>query len=66
LFTGLAFEPAPRARFEYELQDHLSEADAESTLRGVTGWDRHAELFAYDDQSRSLRLSSQHSFEPSS
>jgi NitT/TauT family transport system ATP-binding protein len=48
--------PAQRVRFELELQDHLSEADAEKTLRAVTGWGRYAELFSYDDQSRSFSL----------
>jgi len=45
---------APRARFELELQDHLSRHDAEVTLRAVTAWGRYAELFAYDDRARSF------------
>ena len=47
---------APRARFEFELQDHLNRGDAERTLRAVIGWGRYAELFTYDDQSRRFGL----------
>jgi NitT/TauT family transport system ATP-binding protein len=39
---------APRARFEPELEDHLSRIDAQRTLQAVIGWGRYAELFAYD------------------
>ncbi|MFI4996986.1 MAG: nitrate/sulfonate/bicarbonate ABC transporter ATP-binding protein [Hyphomicrobiales bacterium] len=56
--------PAPRARFEYELEDHLSEADTEKTLRTVIAWGRYAELFAYDDESRSFCLISSKAGEP--
>jgi NitT/TauT family transport system ATP-binding protein len=45
---------APRMRFEAELEDHLSRRDAERTLRAVIAWGRSAELFAYDDGSRSF------------
>jgi len=47
---------APRARFEFELQDHLNPKDAEKTLRVAISWGRYAELFAYDDATRSFRL----------
>ena len=47
---------APRARFEYELEDHLHRAEAEKTLRAVIGWGRYAELFAYDDRARAFYL----------
>jgi NitT/TauT family transport system ATP-binding protein len=47
---------APRARFEFELEDHLNEADADRTLRVVIGWGRYAEIFTYDDASRSFEL----------
>jgi NitT/TauT family transport system ATP-binding protein len=47
---------APRARFEYELQDHLNRSDADATLRAVIGWGRYAELFAYDDRKRMFSL----------
>jgi len=40
---------APRLRFEPELEDHLSEADADETMRAVISWGRYAVLFAYDD-----------------
>jgi NitT/TauT family transport system ATP-binding protein len=43
---------APRARFEVELEDHLTRQESEQTLRAVTGWGRYAELFGYDDKSR--------------
>ncbi len=45
---------APRLRFEVELEDHLIRRDAEQTLRAVTAWGRYAELFAYDDKTRTF------------
>ena len=45
---------APRARFEVELEDHLTHRDAEKTLAAVTAWGRYAELFAYDDTTRTF------------
>ncbi len=45
---------APRMRFEVELEDHLTRRDAERTLRAVTAWGRYAELFAYDDKTRTF------------
>jgi len=45
---------APRARFEVELEDHLTRGGAEKTLRAVTAWGRYAELFAYDDKTQSF------------
>jgi len=47
---------APRSRFADELEDSMSEEDAESTLRALTSWARYAELFAYDDQTRRFSL----------
>ena len=47
---------APRVRFESELEDHLSSSDAEQTLRTVIGWGRYAELFTYDDTTRTFRI----------
>jgi NitT/TauT family transport system ATP-binding protein len=47
---------APRVRFESELEDHLSAQDAETTLRTVINWGRYAELFTYDDKSRTFTL----------
>jgi len=43
---------APRMRFQIELEDHLTDRDAERTLRSATAWGRYAELFAYDDKTR--------------
>jgi len=47
---------APRERFEIELQDHLHGVDAEKTLRAAIGWGRYAELFTYDDRTRTFGL----------
>jgi NitT/TauT family transport system ATP-binding protein len=47
---------APRERIEYELQDHLNSTDAETTLRTMIDWGRYAELFSYDDPTRSFTL----------
>jgi NitT/TauT family transport system ATP-binding protein len=45
---------APRERFELELQDHLNQSDADSTLRTVIDWGRYAGLFSYDDHTRTF------------
>jgi len=47
---------APRARFEFELEDHLNSSDAEKTLRTAIAWGRYAELFTYDDKTRMFGL----------
>jgi NitT/TauT family transport system ATP-binding protein len=47
---------APRARFEFELQDHLNQGDAEKTLRAAIDWGCYAELFTYDDKTRIFGL----------
>jgi NitT/TauT family transport system ATP-binding protein len=48
---------APRSRFSDELEDHMSEEEAELTLRAITSWARYAELFFwYDDQSGQFTL----------
>ncbi|HLI11268.1 MAG TPA: nitrate/sulfonate/bicarbonate ABC transporter ATP-binding protein [Alphaproteobacteria bacterium] len=47
---------APRVRFEAELEDHLSEEDAQSTLRAIISWGRYAELFSYDDEAEMFSL----------
>jgi NitT/TauT family transport system ATP-binding protein len=47
---------APRHRFFDELEDHMSTADAEQTMRSVTAWGRYAEAFAYDDDSQTFSL----------
>ncbi len=51
---------APRARFEVELEDHLNRRAAERTLRAATAWGRYAELFDYDDKTRSFSIISHH------
>jgi NitT/TauT family transport system ATP-binding protein len=40
---------APASRFRDELEDHMSEQDAEQTLRAAISWARYAEAFAYDE-----------------
>jgi NitT/TauT family transport system ATP-binding protein len=47
---------APRARFEFEIQDHLNARDAEQTLRIAIAWGRYAEILAYNDETRMFRL----------
>jgi len=47
---------APRLRFESEIEDHLSEEDAQETLRAVIGWGRYAEIFSYDDEAEMFSL----------
>src|SRR5947199_9883385 len=47
---------APAARFLRELEDHLSEEEAERVLDTVINCGRHAEIFAYDDDDRVLSL----------
>ncbi|HEU0187250.1 MAG TPA: nitrate/sulfonate/bicarbonate ABC transporter ATP-binding protein [Gallionellaceae bacterium] len=39
---------APEQRFLRELEDYLSEAEAERVMSVVVDWGRYAELFAYD------------------
>ncbi len=39
---------APESRFLRELEDYLSEAEAERVLAVMIDWGRYAELFAYD------------------
>jgi len=48
--------PAPRLRFEVELEDHLNRHDAERTLRAATAWGRYAELYRYDDKRRAFSI----------
>jgi NitT/TauT family transport system ATP-binding protein len=47
---------APRSRFSDELEDSMSEADTEATLRAITSWARYGELFAYDDKTGRFTL----------
>jgi NitT/TauT family transport system ATP-binding protein len=41
---------APRARFQQELEDFLSDVAAEETIDAIIGWGRYAEIFNYDDK----------------
>jgi NitT/TauT family transport system ATP-binding protein len=47
---------APVARFRNELEDYMSEEDADDTLKTIVSWGRYAELFAYDEQSETFSL----------
>ena len=47
---------APRERFELELQDSLPQGDADRALRTLIDWGRYAEVFSYDDLSRTLSI----------
>ena len=49
---------APTLRFRDELEDHMSEMDAENTLRAVIAWARYGEVFVYDEQSETFSLDS--------
>ena len=44
-----ASHKAPAGRFRDELEDLMSEEDADHTLKGVINWARYAEAFAYDE-----------------
>ncbi|HEY0522599.1 MAG TPA: AAA-associated domain-containing protein, partial [Stellaceae bacterium] len=47
---------APASRFLRELEDYLSEEEAERVIETVIDWGRNAELFAYDYDSEVLSL----------
>lgn len=47
---------AAKQRFLNELEDHLSEDEAEKVLRIAIDWGRYAEIFAYDDNTGMLSL----------
>jgi hypothetical protein len=47
---------APAARFRNQLEDYMSEDDADETLRTAVSWGRYAELFAYDEQAEMFSL----------
>lgn len=51
---------ASLTRFLTELEDYLSEQEAERVLRVIIDWGRYAELFAYDDNARMLSLENPH------
>ncbi len=47
---------ARKSRFSDELEDHMSEDDAERTLRAMISLGRYAEAFAYDDENAAFSL----------
>ncbi|MHB1541937.1 MAG: ABC transporter ATP-binding protein [Steroidobacteraceae bacterium] len=47
---------APKSRFLDELEDYMTEQNAEQTLRALISWGRYAEIFAYDDQRQLFSL----------
>jgi NitT/TauT family transport system ATP-binding protein len=47
---------APSNRFLGELEDHMSDDYAETTLEAVTNWGRYGELFAYDEAAQVFSL----------
>jgi NitT/TauT family transport system ATP-binding protein len=47
---------ARKSRFLDELEDYMSEEDAEHVLRAVVSWARYAEAFAYDDENAMFSL----------
>ena len=56
VLDGRATHAAPRERFEYELEDHLPQQEAEKTMQTTIDWARYAELFAYDDRTRTFGI----------
>lgn len=47
---------APRARFQQELEDFLTDSAADETLDSVINWGRYAEIFSYDDKTETFSL----------
>lgn len=47
---------APMLRFKDELEDHMSDAQAEETLRAIISWARFGEVFAYDEHAQMFSL----------
>lgn len=47
---------APASRFLNELEDHMSEKEANYTLDRLINWGRYAEVFAYDYDTEIFRL----------
>ena len=47
---------APSNRFLGELEDHMSDDYAETTLEAVTNWGRYGELFAFDEAAQVFSL----------
>ena len=51
-----ASHSARKSRFIDELEDFMSEEEADNTLRAVLRWARYAEAFAYDDENAMFSL----------
>jgi NitT/TauT family transport system ATP-binding protein len=51
-----ASHSARKSRFIDELEDFMTEEEAEHTLRAVIRWGRYAEAFAYDDENAMFSL----------
>jgi NitT/TauT family transport system ATP-binding protein len=51
-----ASHSARKSRFIDELEDYMSEQEADNTLRAVLRWARYAEVFAYDDENAMFSL----------
>jgi len=51
---------APAARFRQELEDYMSEEQADDTLKTIVSWGRYAELFAYDEAAELFSLENPH------
>ncbi len=47
---------APASRFLNEIEDHMSEKEANDTLDRLINWGRYAEIFAYDYDTEIFRL----------
>jgi NitT/TauT family transport system ATP-binding protein len=47
---------APATRFREELEDYMTEEQAERTLRAVINWGRYGEIFAYDESAERFSL----------
>jgi NitT/TauT family transport system ATP-binding protein len=47
---------ARKSRFFDELEDYMSEEEAEQTLRAIISWGRYAEAYAYDDENATFSL----------
>lgn len=47
---------APFVRFSEELEDYMSEENAEDTMRAIIAWGRYGELFGYDEQTKQFDL----------
>jgi NitT/TauT family transport system ATP-binding protein len=49
-------KPMPARPFRDELEEHMSEAYADQTLKAVTNWGRYAEAFTFDEAADQFSL----------